>query len=137
MDFIADASCCLPWVLLDESTPWTRRMLDCIQNGDRVWVPSHWPVEVLNGLLMAQRRQRILPGRALSFWEFVSSLPIKVEAPLNRGQLQIVLRLAERHSLTVYDAIYLELSQRLNLPLATLDDALIRAAQRDGSMLVT
>ena len=33
-------------------------------------------------------------------------------------------RLAERSGLTLYDAAYLELAQRLNLPLATLDQEL-------------
>jgi predicted nucleic acid-binding protein len=36
--------------------------------------------------------------------------------------------LAERHRLTTYDAAYLELALRLALPLATLDEALRRAA---------
>ena len=40
-----------------------------------------------------------------------------------------VHRLAVSHRLTSYDAAYLELAIRLDLPLATLDDELIRAAQ--------
>ena len=38
------------------------------------------------------------------------------------------LQLAERWRLTLYDAAYLELAQRLGLPLATLDQALRAAA---------
>ena len=37
-------------------------------------------------------------------------------------------QLAERHGLSSYDASYLELAQRKVLPLATMDDALRRAA---------
>ncbi len=37
--------------------------------------------------------------------------------------------LADRHALTLYDAAYLELAQRLDLPLATLDADLRRAAK--------
>jgi predicted nucleic acid-binding protein len=44
--------------------------------------------------------------------------------------------LARRHRLTVYDAAYLELAQREVAPLATLDDALTRAAKAEGVPLV-
>ncbi len=46
------------------------------------------------------------------------------------------LLLADLHRLTVYDATYLELALRLSLPLATLDDNLRRAAQREGVKLM-
>ena len=39
-----------------------------------------------------------------------------------------VLALAERHQLTTYDTSYLELAQRLGLPLATGDANLVQAA---------
>ena len=42
------------------------------------------------------------------------------------------LGLADRHRLTLYDAAYLELALRLNLPLATLDQALRDAAAALG-----
>ncbi|MGY2437947.1 type II toxin-antitoxin system VapC family toxin, partial [Escherichia coli] len=41
------------------------------------------------------------------------------------------LRLASKHSLTLYDAAYLELARRLGLPLATLDKELRRAASAE------
>jgi predicted nucleic acid-binding protein len=45
------------------------------------------------------------------------------------------IELADLYRLTIYDALYLELAQRLALPLATLDDALARATQRAGVTL--
>jgi predicted nucleic acid-binding protein len=42
------------------------------------------------------------------------------------------LRLCDRFGLTPYDAAYLELAQRRQLPLATLDGDLIRAAQAEN-----
>ncbi len=47
-----------------------------------------------------------------------------------------VLTLARKHRLTVYDASYLELAQRENLPLATLDQALQAAAKIAGATLL-
>jgi predicted nucleic acid-binding protein len=45
-------------------------------------------------------------------------------------------RLAERCGLTLYDAAYLELAQRLELPLATLDQELRTAASGLGVTLL-
>ncbi|MCF6370567.1 PIN domain-containing protein [Rhizobium halophilum] len=45
---------------------------------------------------------------------------------------QVILTLAERHSLTAYDAAYLALALERQLPLATLDRKLTKAAQSEG-----
>jgi predicted nucleic acid-binding protein len=42
----------------------------------------------------------------------------------------------EQHGLTAYDAAYLELVIRRQLPLATFDDALIKACKALGERLV-
>jgi predicted nucleic acid-binding protein len=46
------------------------------------------------------------------------------------------LRLADRFALTLYDAAYLELAQRMCLPLATLDGQLRAAADATGIKLL-
>ena len=43
-----------------------------------------------------------------------------------------VTRLARRHSLSAYDALYLELAVRHGATLTTLDSALARAARAEG-----
>jgi predicted nucleic acid-binding protein len=43
-----------------------------------------------------------------------------------------VFDLAQRHSLTVYDAAYLDLALREGLPIASLDRELVRAAGNAG-----
>jgi predicted nucleic acid-binding protein len=48
----------------------------------------------------------------------------------------IVLTLARRHRLTVYDAAYLEVAVREGLPLATLDAGLARAATAEQVPLI-
>ena len=47
-----------------------------------------------------------------------------------------VLDLAQRHRLSFYDAAYLELAQREGISLATLDQALARAATAEGVPLI-
>ena len=55
-------------------------------------------------------------------------LPITIDADTNSYAWSTTLRLAERFSLTPYDAAYLELAQRRSLPFATLDRDLRAAA---------
>jgi predicted nucleic acid-binding protein len=135
--FIADASATLPWCLKDEETAWTLSLLHRLGQGDAILVPAHWPTEMSNGLLMATRRNRIPPGRAALFWDELAILPITVEPPVSPTQAKSILTLAEQHALTIYDATYLELALRHSLPLATLDRALIRAAQTANVTLIS
>lgn len=46
------------------------------------------------------------------------------------------MRLASRHRLTVYDAAYLELARRRDVPLAALDTDLRKAALAEGVPLL-
>lgn len=103
-----------------------------MQQGDRIVVPAHWSTEVSNGLLVALRRNRLKAGQPALFWDELARLPIEAEPGLTAVQAKVVLALSEKHRLTVYDGAYLELAQRRQLPLATLDLELRRAAQAEG-----
>jgi predicted nucleic acid-binding protein len=94
--------------------------------------PAVWQLEMLNLLLGAERKGRITHAIRNQALDAFDALPITVEPPLTRKCRDDVMHLAERHRLTSYDAAYLELSARLNLPLATLDVALARAAKAEG-----
>ncbi len=50
--------------------------------------------------------------------------------------MNIAFALAEKHGLSFYDAIYLELAKRHGAALATLDNALAGAAADEGLHLV-
>jgi predicted nucleic acid-binding protein len=134
--FVVDASAALAWCFEDEASSKTDGLLDHLRQGDQIVVPAHWPTEILNGLLVAQRRKRIKAGQAALFWDELAHLPIEVEAALSAAQAKIVLALAEKHSLTVYDAAYLELAHRRQLPLGTLDTDLRKAAQAEGGVVL-
>ncbi|HAF70628.1 MAG: PilT protein domain protein [Acetothermia bacterium 64_32] len=129
--FVLDASVALAWGLEDESNPYTDAALDALEHGEAL-VPSIWPLEVSNALLMAERRERISQAMVAEFLEYLRSLPIVVE---QSGPEQIfgeVLLLAREQGLSVYDAAYLDLALRRGLPLATQDRALRTAAFRMG-----
>lgn len=128
MTLVIDASLTLSWYFEDERTPAADAVLDLVTNEGAV-VPSIWRLETANGLQVAIRRQRIdiaFRDRALAH---LARLPITLDPETDAHVWTTTLRLADRFQLTIYDAVYLELAQRSALPLATLDDALRRAAE--------
>lgn len=133
---VLDASATLPWCFQDEATAWSDALLQRIRSTESAIVPAHWPVEVSNAFLSAIRRKRFPMPEVQGFWDDLAALPIAVEPPLNSTQAKAVLKLAANFNLTIYDALYLELAIRLNLPLATLDSALRQASPSNGVVLL-
>jgi predicted nucleic acid-binding protein len=91
-----------------------------------------WRIEVANVLEMKVRGRRndaVFRDNALTN---LSLLPISIDQETDRQAWGATLRLAERHRLTLYDAVYLELALRRGIPLATLDIELRAAAKAEG-----
>ena len=131
MTFVVDSSVALSWCFDDARTPATRALLERIgETGASA--PQHWPAEVLNGLMMAERRQRIGSDQRRRLADFLRDLPIVLDAETVDQVWSAAQTLAERFRLTVHDAIYLEQARRRQLPLATLDRALRAAASSLG-----
>ena len=134
--FVVDASVALAWCFEDEASSVSDGLLEGLRQGGQIVVPAHWPTEILNGLLVAARRKRIKPDQPALFWAELARLPIETEPPLTASQAKAVLALSQKHNLTVYDAAYLELAHRRQLPLGTLDADLRKAAQVEGVALL-
>jgi predicted nucleic acid-binding protein len=130
--FVLDASVTASWFLPDEDDRDAWEAWERSETED-VWVPLHWWFEVRNTILVGERRNRISQALTARALDRLSVLPITVEARPDEGA---IFALARRHRLTFYDAVYLELAQRRKAPLATLDRALIAAAQSEQVSLV-
>jgi predicted nucleic acid-binding protein len=135
MTFVVDSSIALTWCFEDEAIPSADALLVRLTN-DGAYAPSLWPLEVLNVLVMAQRHGRITSEDRQDRIELLRALPITIDAETAAQAWIMTNRLAERYRLTLYDAAYLELAQRLDLPLATLDVDLREAAKTLGVSLL-
>ena len=91
-----------------------------------------WPLEALNGLLSAERRRRLDATKRATLAAFLRELPIRLDTLTAHQVWDSTARLADTFRLTIYDACYLELAQRRNLPLASLDKDLRKAAISAG-----
>lgn len=132
MPFVIDASIAISWALDDEEHPTAVRSLDRIRN-DEARVPGLWWYEVRNSLVTNERRKRLTEGDTAVFPQALSRLALTIDHDADDTQ---TLTLARRHGLTVYDAVYLELAQRENIPLATLDGKLANAARAEKVRLI-
>ena len=126
--FVLDASVALAWLLDERGKSGADRVLTRLEDEEAL-VPHLWHLEVRNGLLVATRRGRIDAGGLSARLGALRDLPIRTDSGLD---LETAFALAERHALSFYDAVYLELAGRHAAPLATLDNALGRAAAAEG-----
>ena len=125
MAFVLDASVVLSWYFADEPAALASSVLDRLRQQGAT-APVLWWFEVRNGLLISERRGRTDASQTAEILDQIDALPVRLDATQDS---ETVLALARAHRLTVYDAAYLELARRRQLPFATLDRALGNAAR--------
>ncbi len=118
-------------VMDDEQFAEIDEVLDLIATRGIV-VPRLWSYEVANALLVAARRGRLDSTECRPRLSHLLALPITFDVDQSEHMLFAILELARKHSLTVYDAAYVELAGRRRTILATLDDRMARAAIAEG-----
>jgi predicted nucleic acid-binding protein len=130
--FVLDTSVTMAWCFEAQSDEYCKRVLRSLDEYQAV-APQLWILEVVNILIVAERRNRLRSEQSLEFLESLWRLPIDVES--NIGKMTFaheIIRVSRANGLTSYDGAYLELAGRRSLPLATRDQALRRAAIRSG-----
>lgn len=135
MSLILDPSLTLAWYFEDERTAAADAVLSRVVDEGAV-VPPLWRVEVLNAFQMGIRRKRIDTAFRDAALARLSAMAIDVDAESDTQVWTTTLHLADRFGLTAYDAVYLELAQRRQLPLASLDEELRRAGAALGVTLL-
>jgi predicted nucleic acid-binding protein len=122
---VLDASVGVSLVRPEESSSVVRRWLAAwLAAGNRLVVPSHFWLEIVNALA---RRHRWSGAAILEVIRELRELAIE-SVPPDDADVVLVIDAAERHGLSAYDARYLVLAERLDVGLVTLDRALAVAA---------
>jgi len=129
MAFVVDNSVVIAWFIGDQATAHTIRLKERSRR-EILHAPSVWPLELVNSVWSLQKRRRLRAHQADEIIGKATRLGIIVH-----GQpvvMQSLLALARQLALTSYDASYIELAQRLGLPLAAKDEVMLAAARRAG-----
>ncbi|MXY90786.1 MAG: type II toxin-antitoxin system VapC family toxin [Gammaproteobacteria bacterium] len=128
MSVVIDNSVFMAWCMGDEDNLTANSAMQRAAEEGGV-APRIWWYELRNALLMNERRGRISEQQVADTLADVRALGISADDGHDEAQ---VLDLARRFELTVYDSAYLETALRRSLPLATLDEKLLAAAETLG-----
>lgn len=128
-DFVIDNSVVMTWCFKDKTSQYTDHILHRLETST-AFVPSIWPLEVCNVLLVAEQKKRIGEADSTRFIALLAELPIIVEQETPERMIKEIFALARKHNLSSYDASYLDLAMRKGLPIATLDKNLSVAAKQ-------
>ena len=135
--FVLDASYAISWAREEEQTPEALRHLRALgQREAEAFVPMLWCTEIANVLLTLERSNKLSAELVSEWTTTLCTLPITV-FPADVGQSLTEIRpLAQAHGISAYDASYLHLAMREQVPLATFDRQLIKAARKVGVKLL-
>ena len=132
---VVDCSVTMAWHLGEAQPVSVVALLDQVFEHGGI-VPNLWHLEVANGLREAVKQRRVDAEEMDRILADVGLMPIEVDTLTARQAWTRTWKLAGKHSLTSYDASYLELALRFDLPLATLDGKLAVAAAKEGVLVL-
>ena len=135
--FVADTSFMAAYLLNglcdDEFSDCMKDVEYILENNGQIYVPQLFWYEIYNVLLYKVRKNKtgqlgITKADAMDIFYDLQKLPIYTE-PQSDGEIRSrIFDLAEEYDLSYYDASYLELARRYNLPLKTYDNGLLRTS---------
>jgi predicted nucleic acid-binding protein len=128
---VVDASVALKWYLDDEEYGQramkllTRYITDELD----ILAPSLLEYEVVNGLIIAQRRGRIKEEKVLSAIEGFAGLGIRMLDLASR--YSGVIHFCRTYNRSAYDASYMVVADSEGVPLITADEGFYNAVKKD------
>lgn len=125
MRFVLDCSVAISWCMPDETNNEAEVILNLLSRDSEAVVPSIWWLEIINVLLVAERRKRITRDIAAEALTKLRALRIVVDTNTSQSSLDATLELSRQYNL----AAYLELAIREKLLLASIDNRLAEAAK--------
>ena len=134
--FVLDNSVTMRWCFEETSNAYAEDVLERMAAGEAAIVPVLWRYELGAVLAKAERKGTVTAQKAADFVAATRFLNITIDHDgIDQVQTE-VYRLAVAWRLTGYDAVYLELALRKNLPLATLDQELAQACHAAGGAVL-
>ena len=131
MSLVLDGSAVVAWCFEDKTTPAIDALMIRVAESGAV-VPAIWRLEIVNALVVAERRKKILPEKSAQFIYDLQRLSILIDLDGMGHIFSEVLNYSRVYQRSSYDASYLELAKRLGLPFATKDEPLKKAAEELG-----
>jgi predicted nucleic acid-binding protein len=134
MSIVLDASMALAWLIAraDKAEAVLAKRAFGQVRASGAQVPALWYWEIANTLLVFERAKRLTEQDSASYLSDLTQLEIHLDEISPASRQARVLELGRVHSLSAYDATYLELAMRRAATLATFDRKLATAARAAG-----
>lgn len=132
---VVDASIAIAWLHPLQRTSLSDAALKAIIQGAPAHAPSFWTLEVANVLLALKRRKKLQPEEMSEALMRVRKFNFRFDNDWISNAFTDISEIAATYGLSVYDATYLELAMRKNLPLSCKDGPLQTAATKAGVKL--
>lgn len=100
---------------------------ELISNNGQIYVPQLFWFEMGNVLLNAAKprknggKSRISQVQLVEIMQLIGKLPIYTDCQPDSQTMQRIMTYAQEYSLSFYDAAYVELAKRYDVPLKTFD----------------
>jgi predicted nucleic acid-binding protein len=126
---VVDASLFAAWLLNEPGYGADDALWDLV-TVETIFVPDHWPNEIANALRRAVRTKRITVDEIALITERVTVFDIGFAGPTPIDEIGSLAQDALKNELSTYDMTYVRLARERQLALATVDQAMRRAATR-------
>jgi predicted nucleic acid-binding protein len=132
MTYVFDASFVGAIIIPDERNPGINKIQAGIGEEEDIFVPQLLWYEIASIFRNLIRRKRYTPDEVLQFIPLLAAIRLETDHETGADYSQQLLRLCNEHNLSSYDAAYLELAERTNAVLCTLDEDLRVVAKKRG-----
>ena len=132
MIYIFDASFAGSLIIPDEKNHKAEKARALIGEDEDVFAPQLIWYEMASIFRNLIRRNRYSYNEVLQLFPLFNAIRLTTDYETGTHYSQKLLRLCNDCKLSAYDAAYLELAERKNATLCTLDDGLIAAAKKRG-----
>jgi predicted nucleic acid-binding protein len=136
MDYVYDASFTIALIIPDENDPKIDKIHKAIDEYEEIYTPQLVWYEIANSFKKFIRSKRFVYEEFSHFFSLLKAFRLKTDFESGINYSQKLLRLCNEYNLTSYDAAYLELAERKNAVLCTLDYDLMNAAKKHGVAVI-
>ena len=136
MVYVIDCSFSAALFLPDESSQKVQGFFLKISKQDSLIVPSLWWSEIINVLVVSQRRNRLSHADAIKIFSLFDVLNIETDEIFGINHSKEIYELSQLYQLSSYDTQYLDLAIRCDATLATLDKKLLKSAEKAGVKVI-
>ena len=132
MIYVYDASFIIAIILPDEKNSQIDKIYDALDENDDVYIPQLNWYETANVFRNLIRHKRFTKNEIAYFFPMLSFVNFKTDFETGVNYSKRLWELGNKYNLSAYDAAYLELADRKNATLCSLDDDLLNAAKKHG-----